>query len=145
MRTALEESRMWERRAEENYAKAEQYKNRLCRLTMESLGRDCEAMALRAAKEAVAEQQTREPTTERVAMYDRPQPYEIGLVAVLREYRDRWSGPKGYDKVDAADIGAMSKWQGVRLLARIYNKSNRQVARDLINTYRGTENGYRWP
>src|SRR5262245_14021756 len=66
-------------------------------------------------------------------------PYRAALFFILRE--SERAGPRSRAAVVAGDIGEVSSRQTVRMLAAMFDKSNRQVARDLIDTYRAIEHG----
>jgi hypothetical protein len=66
-------------------------------------------------------------------------PYDEMLLYLLREFKTR--GPKSRTAVVDGDITALSQRISVRMLAAGFNKSDRQVARDLINLERDLEYG----
>ena len=140
MRSPLEEARRWERRAEENYAKAEMYHDELCRRTMEGLARDCEVMAHRAATIALLHH--RHTEEDRMQSKSGLHPYRAALFFILREKTDgHWSGPKSNEAVKAGDVGRVAGSYVVRCIAEAFGKTNREVAWDLIKTYRALEDG----
>lgn len=66
-------------------------------------------------------------------------PYEEMLLYCLREFKTR--GPKSRAAVLAGDVIALSQRVPVRMLAHGFNKSEAQVARDLIRLDRDLEYG----
>jgi hypothetical protein len=66
-------------------------------------------------------------------------PYRAALFFILRESEK--AGPKSRAAVISGDVAEVSERQTVRMLAAMFDKSNRAVARDLINTYRAIEDG----
>jgi hypothetical protein len=66
-------------------------------------------------------------------------PYRAALFFILRESEK--AGPKSRAAVVSGDIKEVSERQTVRMLAAMFDKSSRAVARDLIDTCRAIEDG----
>src|SRR5262245_6827797 len=66
-------------------------------------------------------------------------PYRAALFFILRE--NEKAGPRSRAAVVAGDIGEISNRVTVRMLAAMFDKTNREVARDLITTFHAIEDG----
>jgi hypothetical protein len=132
----LHEAERWANRAKENFSKANRYHDPLCRVTMRMLGEQAEAFAARAALLAAESKPGAETMLQTKSGLH---PYRAALFFILRESEK--AGPKSRAAVVAGDIREISGRQTVRMLAHMFDKSNREVARDLINTFRAIEDG----
>src|SRR5262245_30801324 len=137
MMTAMEEAKRYAARAEENYVKAAMFKDANCRMTMISLAEQYERMAAQAVAAAQFEPDRRDE--EMMLSKGGLHPYDEMLFFCLRDFRSR--GPKSRAAVIAGDVTSVSERPMVRMLARGFNKSSREVARDLIRLDRSLENG----
>lgn len=69
-------------------------------------------------------------------------PYRAALFFILREQRNSHrTSRQSLAAVMSGDINNIRQWQVVRLLGHCFGKSNTEVARDLIDTYRALEDG----
>jgi hypothetical protein len=131
----FEEAHAWARRAARNDGKADMSRNRRCRRTMLAMADQADALAGRAALLAAE-------SAEQMQSKSGLHPYRAALFFILREKRDgHWSGPKTNDAVSAGDVGRVAGSYVVRCIAEAFGKTNREVARDLIDTYRALEDG----
>lgn len=132
----LTEAKRWSERAEENYAKADTYRDDYCRRTMLDLGRSAEQYAERAALLALKATEPVEDMQSKSGLH----PYHAALFFILREQRNG-SRPSRQQRaaVELGDIDSICQWPIVRCLAHAFGKSNRQVARDLVDTDRALE------
>jgi hypothetical protein len=128
----FEEADAWARRAARNDSRAEMSRNRHCRRTLLALAEQANALAGRAALLA-AEESEMEQTKSGL------HPYRAALFFILRESEK--AGPRSRAAVVTGDIDEVSQRQTVRMLAVMFDKTNRAVARDLIDTYRALEDG----
>jgi len=139
--TLLEEAKRWTARAEENRTKAEAYRDWQCRATMRMLAEQAEAWAERAMTQAAAFDATLRIYRKIDQMQSKSglHPYDDGLQCILRETSRL--GPKSRAAIVARDVASVSNRSNVRMLAHMFNKTDRDVARDLINLFHALENG----
>jgi hypothetical protein len=127
----FEEAHAWARRAARNDSRADMSRNRHCRRTMLAMAEQADALAGRAALLAAEESEMQTKSGLH--------PYRAALFFILRESEK--AGPKSRAAVVAGDIDEVSQRQTVRMLATMFDKTNKAVARDLIDTYRALEDG----
>jgi hypothetical protein len=127
----FEEANAWARRAARNDSRADMSRNRRCRRTLLAMAEQAEALAGRAALLAVEESEMQTKSGLH--------PYRAALFFILRESEK--AGPRSRAAVVTGDIDEVSQRQTVRMLAAMFDKTNRAVARDLIDTYRALEDG----
>jgi len=142
MMDPLQEAARWERRAEENRTKAECYTNAWCRATMISLADQYDRLSERALTHAIAiDGLFRQGHVEEAQMLSKGglHPYDEGLIFCLRDFKTR--GPKSRSAIVSGDVDSICQRMPVVMLAKMFNKSNREVARDLIKLDRSLENG----
>ncbi len=140
----LEEARRWANRAEENWTKADLYRDDLCRRTMQYLARQSELWAQRAAEQAVKAALG----SEDVGMQSRSglHPYHDMLLFILREgTHDSRASRQRRSAIRSGDINNIRQWSLVRALAHGFNKHDSDVARDLVKTFRTLEDGQLMP
>src|SRR5262245_50253583 len=140
--TPLEEAARWANRAEENRTKAASYKDRQCQLTMLSLAEQAELWSQRAMTQAIAFDaalQISRGNGKEPEMLSRSglHPYDEGLIFLLGDFKSR--GPKSRAAVISGDVTIISERMPVRMLAKMFAKSAREVARDLIRLDRTLE------
>jgi hypothetical protein len=142
--TPLEEARRWAERARANRSKADWHGDgdTLCRRTLLGMAERAEHLSSVALTHAIAfdfalhEIQHKEPKMlSRSGLH----PYRAALFFILRESEK--AGPRSRAAVISGDIAEISSRQTVRMLAAMFDKTNRAVARDLIDTYRAIEDG----
>lgn len=133
--TPLEEARRWAERAQANRSKADRHGNTLCRRTLLGMAEQADAWSERALTHAIACDHKEPKMLSRSGLH----PYRAALFFILRESEK--AGPKSRAAVVAGDVAEVSNRQTVRMLAAMFDKSNRAVARDLIDTYRAIEDG----
>jgi hypothetical protein len=143
MMTPLEEACHWAERAEANRSKADCYKgDKLCRRTLLAMAEQADAWSQRALTHAIAfDAALHEIHNKEPEMLSKSglHPYRAALFFILRESEK--AGPRSRAAVVSGDIAEVSKRQTVRMLAAMFDKSGRAVARDLIDTYRAIEDG----
>jgi hypothetical protein len=138
----LNEAARWAQRAEGNYARVDAYKDLRCRRTMLAMAEQAELLAERAAALAIFTLNKDEEMRSRDGVH----PYRAALFWLLRQRKSgAWSGPKSADMVRAQNLRAIARWDTVRMLAHAFDKSELQVARDLVDTYCALEDGQAAP
>jgi hypothetical protein len=141
--TPLEEARRWAERAQANRSKADWHKgDKLCHRTLLGMAEQADHLSSLALTHAIAfDAALHEIHHKEPKMLSRSglHPYRAALFFILRESEK--AGPKSRAAVVSGDIAEVSSRQTVRMLAAMFDKSNRAVARDLIDTYRAIEDG----
>ena len=135
----LDEAERWANRAEENYAKADGYKDRYCRSTMLMLARQAEQLAERSVELALAVAKLTEVKEMERSKSGLP-PYRAGLSFILREVaHSHRTSRQARAAIEAGDIKNIRQWQVIRLLANSFDKNCGDVARDLVDYHRALE------
>lgn len=135
----LNEAQRWERRCEENYAKADTYKDDNCRRTMLGLARHAEQEAERAVALAI---NSAHPEDADMQSKGGLHPYRAALFFILREqHNGHRTSRKQRAAMQSGNVDNISDWQMVRLIAHSFGKSGREVARDLVDEYLTLEQG----
>lgn len=138
--TLMAEAQRYRARAEENRTKMDGYRDALCRSTMKMLAEQADHLAERATTQALAfDAALRLAKETEMLSKSGLHPYRAGLFFILRE--NERNGPKSRAAVTAGDVAYVSTRGNVRMLANMFNKTAHEVARDVIELWRGLEDG----
>ena len=138
----LEQAEHWAVKAEGHRNKGLTLPAGRCQQTMRMLALEEDYLAELAVTHALAfEAVRRREHTKDEAMLSKSglHPYRAALFFILRE--SERAGPKSRAALVAGDVAEISNRQTVRMLAAMFDKTSREVARDLITTYRAIEDG----